>query len=41
MRWWHRTVKKHGQTSSRVTVGMFDTSKGILVKCDCGKMWAL
>lgn len=39
--WFHEKVLKHPQIHRKVTVGMFDESKGILVRCDCGKMWAL
>lgn len=38
----HRRLLGHEQTSRRVSVPMFDPSaRGILVKCSCGKMWAL
>lgn len=40
MIWWHKKVLKHEVTESRVSVGMFDSSRGILYKCECGKVWA-
>ncbi len=40
-RWWHY-FKKHEMVDVKVTVPMFDSvSKGILIKCECGKTWAL
>ena len=38
--WVHR-VRRHRQTDTRVTIGMMDTSRGILRTCSCGKVWAL
>ena len=40
MIWWHK-FKKHAIVKVRVSVPMWDPwSKGILVKCSCGKQWA-
>jgi len=38
----HKKFRNHVQTYIRVSVPMFDPSaKGILIKCECGKTWAL
>lgn len=40
--WWHRVVLKHQQWTQKVTPPLFDQfAQGILVKCMCGKEWAL
>ena len=40
--WWHKAVLKHEQWPVKVTPPLFDpTAQGILVKCMCGKEWAL
>lgn len=42
MIWWHRYILRHQQQGTRASVPMFDISaKGLLVKCSCGKDWAL
>lgn len=38
--WWHRK-QGHKQTESQVTVPLFAFDRGILVRCDCGEVWAL
>lgn len=41
MRLWHKWVRKHHIETSRVSVPMFDMSaKGLLHRCECGKVWA-
>lgn len=41
MRIWHLLKLGHSISVSRgITIGMFDTSKGWLFKCECGRMWA-
>lgn len=37
--WWHRR-QGHEVRESRVTVPLFDMSKGYLYRCSCGKVWA-
>lgn len=38
----HRLVLRHTQDWVQVTVPMWDrSSRGYLVKCECGKVWAL
>lgn len=39
--WAHRKRTKHVQTRSRVTMGLTDQSRGVLIKCECGKVWAI
>lgn len=39
--WWHDHVLKHEYTATRITAPLADTSRRLLVKCDCGKVWAL
>ena len=42
IRWWHARVLGHAQTERRVTVPVFDPwARGILVRCKCGRTWAL
>lgn len=42
IRWWHRNVLKHSFSEVRVSVKAWDVSaKGLLVTCQCGKVWAL
>lgn len=39
--WWHRTVRRHSQRISRVSVPLFDPSaRGLLIRCSCGEVWA-
>lgn len=40
-RLWHKWVLKHGVQISKVTIGMFDLSRGELHRCECGESWAL
>ena len=41
MRLWHKYALKHHIETSRVSVPMFDPgAKGLLHKCECGKVWA-
>jgi len=38
---WHGWFKGHNITTNRgITVGMMDSSRGWLHKCECGKTWA-
>ncbi|QBP33338.1 hypothetical protein SEA_BRUTONGASTER_123 [Gordonia phage BrutonGaster] len=39
--WWHRVWRKHSQVRRSVTRPIADPSRGILIKCSCGEMWAL
>lgn len=41
MRWWHLLLG-HRITGTRVSVPLFDPdAKGLLYRCDCGKVWAV
>ncbi len=39
--WFHRKRTGHTQTRRKVTIGLGDTSKGILIRCECGNVWAV
>jgi hypothetical protein len=40
-RFWHLYRQGHSINVNRgITVGMSDTSKGWLFKCECGEVWA-
>jgi hypothetical protein len=41
MRLWHRWVLRHSVRVSPVTRGLFDSSRGEMHYCECGKAWAL
>ena len=38
---WHRVALQHIQHRSRVTVALMDPSPGILIRCSCGRCYAL
>jgi hypothetical protein len=41
MVWWHTRVLRHRVRVSRVSVPLWDpSSRGELIKCSCGKVWA-
>lgn len=39
MIWWHRH-RGHRVQARKVSVGLGDSSKGLLYRCECGKVWA-
>lgn len=39
--WFHKKALKHKVKKRQVSIGMFDFSRGLLVKCSCKKVWAL
>ena len=39
---WHCWTTEHYTTESKVSVPSWDPSaKGVLIKCECGRTWAL
>lgn len=41
-RWYHLYVLGHSISTNRhITIPLGDTSKGWLIRCECGKDWAL